>query len=169
MAQTYCVRADIVSVIGDAALLACIDDDHNMVESAAETLHVTNAIERAAVEMNIKLRQQYKLSELASNAWCKWANTLLAVYYLRTRRANPVESSVAESVVEIRELLEDISWGRRQLPEQAPSFEHIAAVSNYQPEIHKLDAPIRVDTEESTGASPGGNRKRQVAGMPGYL
>lgn len=170
MAQTYCTRADIVSIIGEAGVLACIDDDRDGVESAAETLHVTAAIERTATLMNSSLdKQYYPLSDLASNAWCKWCNAYLAVEALHARRSNPAPTSVVERCQEYRENLLDARWGRFQVPEQSPSFDHTPTVSNFQPELGKDVMPIRVDTNESTGLAPEGNRQRFVAGMPGDL
>lgn len=168
MAQTYCTRTDIESIIGAPAVLACIDDDRNQVESSDETLHVTNAIERAAVEMNSAIWNQYPtLSNLADNDWCKWCNAYLAVYNLLCRRGNPVPSFVAQAVIDFREKLSELRWGRFQIPEQLPENETIATVSNFQPELKRTSAPIRVDVDESTGASPEGGRKRNVADMPG--
>jgi hypothetical protein len=82
MAQTYCDEDDIVSIIGEPTLLVCIDDDQDGVRSDDDDDKVTACIERAAVEMNAALANQYVLSELASNDWCKWCNAYLAVYYL---------------------------------------------------------------------------------------
>lgn len=168
MPQTYCVRADLASIVGEPFLLAAIDDDNNKVESASETLHITAAIERGAVEMNAALRHQYyPLTALADNDWCKWCNANLAIYHLSSRRGNPPPPSVADAILIARERLEEIRWGRDQVPDQLPTHEHIPTVSNFQPEIKRTFSPIRVDTDESTGASPGGGRKRNVSDMPG--
>lgn len=169
MAQTYCTRADIESIVGQPGVLACIDDDRDGAEVAGETAHVTNAIERAAVEMNAALSNQYPtLSSLASNAWCKWCNAYLAAYMLYARRGNPPPHIVIEAVGDYREKLAEARWGRFQIPEQLPENETIATVSNFQPELHRRTGPISVDVEQSTGASPQGGRKRNVADMPGY-
>lgn len=172
MSQTYCVRADIESILGVAGVLACIDDDGDGTESAAETLHITNAIERAAVEMNSNLGKQYHpLTALADNDWCKWCNAYLAAEKLTARRSNPPPPSVIEAAQQYRADLLDARWGRFQVPDQAPSFDHTCTVSNFQPELGKTIAPIRVDRDESTGAEPDADsgRKRYPAGMPGNL
>lgn len=169
MATTYCDSDDIVAIIGEAAVLACIDDDNDGLESATETLHVTNAIERAAVEMNQSLRHQYVLSELTSNDWCKWCNAYLASWFLYARRTNPCPNSLQEAVQKYRDELLEMRWGRQQLPEQAPSFEHHPTVTNFRPELGKREMPIRVNTTESTGASPEGNRKRFTSYQAGDL
>lgn len=170
MAQTYCEREDIESILGVAGVLALIDDDQDGTEASAETLHATNAIERAAVDMNSALRNQYVLSELADNDWCKWCNAYLAAYYLLNRKNSAVPASVADEVVQFREKLAEARWGRFQVPEQAPSFQHTPAVSNFQPEIRKFDNPIRVYEEESTGTKPTNpNISREPAFIPGNL
>lgn len=161
--QTYCDRADINSLIGEASVLACIDDDQDGLESAAESAIVASVIERAAVEMNAAIRHQYILSDVADNAWCKWANAQLAAYMLRTRRNNPAEQSHIDAVTDIRRLLLEVRWGRDQLPDQSPSHNHIPTVSNFRPELNNPNGPIAVDAQQSTGEAPGGNRKRNVA------
>lgn len=169
MAQTYCDYDDIVSIIGAAAVLACIDDDSDGNESTVESTQVTQSIERAAVEMNSALGCQYVLSELASNDWCKWCNAYLACYYLMKRRANPLPTSIGEDISFYRQQLEEARWGRFQVPEQASSFDHTAAVSNFRPEIYKNRNPIRVVTEESTREAPEDGVKREQANVPGWL
>lgn len=168
MTTTYCVRADIESLVGIPAVLACIDDDHDGVESAGDTLNITAAIERAAVEMNGALDRQYTLADLSDNDWCKWCNANLAAMFLFARRGNPAPSSVIEAAQAYRERLAEIMYGRQQVPEQNPSFEHTPAVSNFKPEIGKYDNPIRVVREESTGAAPNTPHRRNVAGQGGY-
>jgi hypothetical protein len=138
-------------------------------ESAAETLIVTSIIERAAVEMNHALYQQYVLSELADNDWCKWCNATLTAYYLFQRRGNAPPASIIEDAQRFRESLEQIRWGRDSVPEQSPSFDHTPTVTNFRPEIHKTDNPVRVSKDESTGPEPEGNRKREYSDQPGNL
>ncbi len=169
MATTYCVRADIESILGEAAVLACIDDDQDGLESATETTFVTGAISRAAVEMNTALENQYILSELTANEWCKWCNAYIAAWHLYARRSNPPPNSIVDSVQAYRELLAEIRWGRIQVPEQNPSREHKPTVSVFKPEIWKTKQPIRVDTDESTGSAPHESIKRPVANIEGNL
>jgi hypothetical protein len=168
MAIVYCSRLDIVSIIGEAAVLACIDDDQDGVESPLESSFVDHAIERAAVEMSIYLRQQYDLLDIANNTWCKWCNAYLAAWNLFTRRGNPPPDTLVQIVDKYREELKDIKNGLMQLPEQNSSFEYIPTVSNLQPELGKLVMPVRVDVQESTGSSPAPGRMRHVAKQPGF-
>lgn len=169
MAQSYCVRADIESILGVAGVAACIDDGQEGAESVADAAEVTQAIERAAVEMNSALRNQYKLTDIADNDWCKWCNAYLAAYYLTNRKNNAVSASIADEVTRFRDQLSEARWGRFQLPEQAPSFDHTPSVSNFNPEIRKFNHPIRVIEEESTGGTPHESRMREPAYVPGNL
>lgn len=165
----YCTAANIESIIGQPALVACVDDDQDGNLSATEALHITAAINRAAVEMNSSLNNQYVLSDLSGNEWCKWCNAYIACWHLFSRRSNPVPSSIVEAVTDYRDKLSEARWGRFQVPEQAPSFEHIPTVSNMKPEIFKTVAPIRVSVDESTGVAPEGGRKRNQADLSGDL
>lgn len=168
MTQTYCEREDIEAILSEAGVLAPIDDDQDGLESASDELHIASMIERAAVEMNAAFRHQYDpLSALASNVWCKWANATLAAYYIRSRKGNQVEGSLQDAAIDIRRMINEIRWGRDSIPDQSPTHEHTATVSNFQPELIKTYAPIRVDTEESTGSSPSSAVKRNVAKLPG--
>jgi hypothetical protein len=169
MTQTYCSRADIVSLMGEAALLASIDDNMDGVISAEEEAIVTSLIEMTASEINRQVRHQYVLTEVASNVWLKWAQATMCVYRLRKRRNNPAEGSVEDDYQEINRLLNEVRWGREQLPEQLPSFDHLPSVSNFVPQIGRGTAPIRVIEEESTTTRPTSSRKRFTADEPGYF
>jgi hypothetical protein len=167
MTTTYCARNDIGSIIGEPSILACIDDDRDGVESPAEQLYIAAAINRAAVEMNQSLCRQYTISELVNNDWCKWCNAYLASWFLYARRGNPPPPSIVDSVQTYRQQLAEIMFGRFQVPEQNPSFDHTPTVSNFKPELIKSVAPIRVNEEESTGLHPVPSRKRNPSGIPG--
>lgn len=163
MATTYCTRLDVESILSAPAVLALIDDDGDGNESPGESQFVTDAIERAAVKLNGQIGRQYKLEDVTDNDWMKWANAVLAAALLSKRRNNPLPESIHADVQEINELANEIAWGRRSLPEQAPSVEHIPAVTNFRPELGHGYAPVRVSTQESTGASPEGDRKRNIS------
>jgi hypothetical protein len=165
MATTYCVKSDLESIIGEAAVRSASDDSRTAVGD--DTL-VTSAIERAAVEMNGSLRVQYPtLSALTSNDWCKWCNAYLGCLYLLARRNNKTPASVVEECNTYRAQLEDIRWGRWSIPEQLPQGDHRASVSNFTVELNKIANKVRVDEDESTGDTPGSNIKRNPANQPG--
>lgn len=163
---TYCVRADMVSIVGEAFITAATDDDQ---VGIGDDDQVTDAIERAANKMNAALGKQYIISELSGNDWCKWCNAHMAIVEL-CRRGNSPPPFVLEEVQGYKDNLSDAAWGRFQVPEQAPSADHRATVSNFRVEIGKLVMPIRVSTEESTGAAPqtGRNIMREESNQPGW-
>lgn len=160
MATVWCSRNDITDVVGEAAVLACIDDNQDGIENTSESAAVTNAIERAAVEMNNTLCCQYILSDLLNNSWCKWCNTYLAIWHLFSRRANVPPASVVDYVQTCRDQLSEIRWGRFQVPEGVSSIEHTPAVSNFNVEMNNDQGPVVVDGFRSTGAEPNVTRKR---------
>lgn len=167
MAQIYCTEDDIISIIGEAAVVACIDDDQDGTRSVDDDAKVDACIERAAVEMNQCIASQYKLSDVAANDWCKWCNAYLACYYLYKRRANPGPISIGEDIAYYRQLLGEIRYGRQQIPEQNPSHEHTPTVSNFNPELRKTFNKIRVVPEESTGSAPVDGIQRHTSDIPG--
>lgn len=166
--QSYCSRTDIENIMGPAAVLASIDDDQDQVESAADTAALTAIIDRAANEMNQMIRHQYVLADVAGNDWLVYAQATIVVYRLRTRRNNPAEGSVEEEYRSVMRLLKEVRWGREQLPDQSPSYDHLPSVSNFSPQLFRQDAPIRVSEEESTTTAPVGNRKRNTSGEAGF-
>lgn len=172
MATTYCTRLNVQSLIGEAALLAVIDDNQDGVENPEESEYITHAIERGAVEMNEAISKQYILSALTSNDWCKWCNAYLAAYFLFERRGNPVPTGVLDAVQTYKDKLSEIRWGRYQIPEALPSHNYRPAVSNYTVELGKYANPIRVYTDESIGSDPdpsvAGAVKRHKSFQPGW-
>lgn len=168
MTTTYCTRLNIASLIGEPAVLACIDDDQNGTEDGTESGYVDGAIERAAVYMNEKMTHQYDLANLTTNAWCKWCNAALAAYELFARRGNSPPGSVMESVINYKELLEQIRWGRGTIPEKHPDYDFTPAVSNPIVEMKNKEGPVAIDVEQSVGSTPASGRKRNVAGNQQY-
>lgn len=172
MATTYCNRLNIQSLIGEAALIAVIDDNQDGVENPEETDYITDAITQAAVEMNESLCRQYVLTSLTNNDWCRWCNAYLACYFLFNRRGNPVPPGIMDAVQTYRDKLSETRWGRYQVPEANPTFDNRPAVSNYVAELGKYSNPIRVFSEESTGGEPdptvAGTVKRNKAHQPGW-
>lgn len=172
MATTYCNRLNIQSLIGQSALLACIDDNVDGVENPEETQYITDCITRAAVEMNEALCKQYVLSDLNNNDWCRWCNAYIAAWFLFERRGNPVPPGIIDAVQTYKDKLAEIRWGRYQVPQANPSFDYRPAVSNFVPELGKYSNPIRVFQDESTGGEPdptqSGLVQRHKAFTPGW-
>jgi hypothetical protein len=161
--QTYCVRRDVVSILGEAGLLACIDDNANGQADPDEIVFITDAINRSASEMNHSLGKQYSpLSSLAGNEWCKWCNAYIAAFYLQSRRGNAPVGSVMESTITYRQQLEAIQWGRDSVPEASPTHNHSPAVTNFNIRPNSPDGPVVVDLDQSTGGNPGAGVKRNL-------
>jgi hypothetical protein len=154
MSTTYCTREDIESLMGKPWVKSCLDDNESGQNSTQEDGYLTTLIEQAAQEINGKIRHQYRLSDVAANPWLKTANAWLACERLGKRRGNGVPEVVAVECEEIRKQLESIRWGREQIPEQSPSFDHRPTVTNFRPELGKISTPVRVDLDETTGSQP---------------
>lgn len=166
--QTYCTRNHIIDLIGEAGLLTCIDDNANGQEEATESVFLDNAISRAATEMNAKLRHQYNpLSALANNEWCVWCNAYIAVYFLQSRRSNSPAAAIMEAVQAYRETLEDIRWGRDNVPEQAPTHNSQPSVTNFNIRFNDPDGPVLVDPDQSTGGNPVPGISRKIGNQFG--
>lgn len=167
MAQTYCTRLEIESIIGPAGVLANIDDDADGVESPDDQLHVAAAIERAAIEMNIALENQYPtLSSLSANDWCKWCNAYIAAFHLFARKGNAPTASIVDQVQTYRDQLSEARWGRFQIPQATPQSDARPAVSSMKPDLRNPSSPIAVDTDQSTGGTPTSGVKRNTYGYP---
>ncbi len=166
MATTYCVQAELEDILGEAAVRSASDDARSGV---GDDNRVTAAIERAAVEMNGAIELQYPtLASLSSNDWCKWCNAYLACLYLLARRNNKVPASVETEAATYRLQLEDIRWGRWQIPEQLPQGDHRASVSNFTVELQKVNQKVRVVEDSSTGEIPTNTSiKRNPSDTPG--
>ena len=159
MTTTYCVRADVVSILSEAGVVAAVDDDESGVEAVAETAYVTDAITRAAVRMNFMLQRRFVLSEL-DNDWCKWCNATLAAGEVWRRRSNsPLSESLVTAIKEYTDQLAMIGQGA-PIPEQAESFEHTPTVSVLKPELWRC-RPIAVQPTQSDGSAPEGNYVRR--------
>ncbi len=167
MTTTYCNRSNIEAIIGVAGVIASCDDDESGDLSIEEEAYITAAIENAAVEINTAVCRQYKLTDVTTNTWLKRANAYMAASLLFQRRGNPGPEHIMQECQRIRDYLALVGDGRRQLPEQNPSFDHLPTVSTFRPEMSKVNSPIRVVVSESTGPAPEGDRKRPIAGQPG--
>lgn len=169
MTTTWCAITDVQAILSTAGATAALDDDETGSLSAGEIVYGTNMIELAAVEMNASLERQYKLADLASNGWCKWANAVLAAMFICGRRTNPVPQTLADWSQVVRDALAQIMYGRMPVPEANPSFEDLPTVSVMTPVLGANGNPMRVDTVLSTGTAPVASRKRNVAaGSGGY-
>lgn len=165
MAQIYCIASDVEFVLSAAGVTACLDDGEDGIRSAEADGLLDRAIDTAAGKINQHVRHQYKLTDLAgmTNTWLRDTNAYLAAKVLATRRGNPCPESLVDEVKERELALVEIRWGRESIPEQRPSFEHIPTVSNFRPELWKVNTPVRVDIQESIGSAPVDGVTRKTA------
>lgn len=166
--QTYCVRSDVEAIIGPVSIEAAIDIDQDGVESAYDGSLVDLHITRAANKINAQVRHQYKLSDLVNNEYLKEVNAVYAAYSLRTLGGNTAEESLEDQYNEYKTHLIEVRYGRDQLPQTVPSFDHLPTVSSLQPELNNVNSPIVVNPQQSTGSQPVGNRRRISSARPGY-
>jgi phage gp36-like protein len=140
MTQTYCVQADIEAIWPPADLLASVDDDASGTLSATEESYITRAIERSANFINARLEMRYRLSDLATNTWCRDANAAIAAYWLATRRGVAAPAQLQQQYDAYVALLDEIAAGRMKVPEQQESFGGTPGVTNFEV---RLDQPHR--------------------------
>ena len=170
MTQTYCDTADVEDILSQAGVTAYVDDPEDGTRDAADTLHITNAIERTASRMNATLVMVYALADLADSDWCKWTNAVWAAFAIASRRREPVAANLQQELNALQEDLKQIKAGNMRIPDvTSASFDHLPSVSNYDPERWHRDTPIRVDREESTRGAPDSSIKRRLARQHGLL
>ncbi len=160
---TYCLRADVESVLSAHAVDRMVDDDMDGAVEADEEAHVTTAIARAASRNNSRVQKRYKLADLSGNDWMTFVNASIAAQTLSRRRGNGVPPSLQEEVDEYLSDLDDIRADRIDIPEQASSFDYAPAVSNFEVQRGFGLAPVRVSTQLSTGADPDSSLRRYIA------
>ena len=160
--QTYCTIADVKDILSDHGVLVAADDNENELvdSSGTESTVYDNAIERAAVKINMALANtKYTLAELASLAWMKWCNAVFAAVALRRRRGNPCPLSLLEDMKEFLETLKQIQTG------QLDSIAGVAAAMDCGPAVSNLTtepwrkAIVRRRDTISTGSRASGTRK----------
>ena len=139
MTQTYCTKADIEAIWPSAELLASVDDDATGTLSATEEGYITRAIERSANHLNSRLEMRYRVSELASNAWCRDANAAIAAYWLATRRGEAAPDHLEQQYDAYLTTLAEIVCGRMKVPGAVESFDLTPEVINFEA---RLDRPF---------------------------
>ena len=166
--QTYCTDTEVEVILSEHGVTAFLDDEQESdVRSAEEVVVMTSLIERAAeMVINFRLCHRYKISELANNAWCKWANATIAAMYVATRRNNPTPESLLRDVEDIYDALRQIENGWKKLPSQAESWDQLPAVTNYDVERIRTQTPVRVVQEESTRPREAGSPTKRRTSKP---
>ena len=152
--QTYCTRDDVEAAWTPAAVLAAVDDDHNLTLSAAEVAIITRAIERGANRMNATLAMRYPLAALVNNPWCRDCNALLAAYFLATRTGIAAPDPIQEQFDSYLVDLEEIVANRKCVPQVSSTLEQTPTVTNFRVTPALEPESIRRVSETSTGALP---------------
>lgn len=167
-AQTYCTRANVVSILSEAGVKAFLDDDESSVESSTETAFCTDAIERTAGDMNAILFGRYVPADLVGSVWCKWHNARRAAAAVCTRRLNPLPATLADELQRELDLLDRIASGdpSARVPDVIGSLNHLPTVSNFDVQRGRVRQPVRVAIQESTGPAPLGERMRPITVDP---
>ena len=158
----YCTIADVKDLLSDHGVLVAADDNENdLVDSSGtESTVYDNAIQRAAVKLNIALSNtKYTLAELSTIDWMKWCNAVMAAVTLRRRRGNPCPLSLLEEEKEYLETLKMIQTG------QLDNIAGVAAAMDCGPAVSNLTTepwrkmPVRRRDTISTGKRADGTRK----------
>lgn len=159
--SSYCTTADVQSILSEHGVTAYTDDD---LDGTTDGTLIADAIERTAtLKIDFIVGQRYKLTDLASNTWVKWANATLAAADLSTRRNMPMSESLAVKRQEVIEQLTMVATGQARIPGEPERMDHLPSVTNYDVERWRRRHPVRVVGEESTADSPGGDIRRWLA------
>lgn len=151
-AITYCVRADVESIMSAVFVERRTDDDEDGFLSEIEISYITDAIERAATVMNATLEMRYSLASLAGNDWCKWCNATIAAVSVAGRRGNNIPASLAAEYDGYRDSLKLIKNNKLKVPQVGERFGPSPMVSNMKIELGRTSgSPVRVDLARSTG------------------
>ena len=138
MTTIYCTAADLEAIWDPAALLASVDDDADNTLDALEQTYLDRAIERAAGRMNAYLETRFTVSSLAGNAWCRDANSAIAVYLLAIRRGEPAPAVLQEQYDAYFHDLHEIAAGRLNIP--GVSSTTAIGVTNFQFDVRQSRA-----------------------------
>jgi phage gp36-like protein len=156
LAYTYTTEEDIEAILGVRGKQAALDDDATGYASADAPYWLNKAIQWASQRVNFYLNGRYEASRLAAS-WIvnDWA-TVLACYYLRSRRGNPVPSSLQDLYKATIDDLKQVQSGKVTLPDVATRAGAWPAWSNVRVDHSYPLRKVRVErgTSESRGGRP---------------
>ena len=147
--QIYCTKSDIEAIWPPANVLASVDDDTNGSLSATESGYIDRAIERAANFINARLEMRYRLSDLASSAWCRDANAAIAAYWLSTRRGEAAPAQLQQQYDAYLTALTEIAAGRLKVPQQIDSIDTSPGLTNFEIDLSQPKRKAQVVDETS--------------------
>lgn len=149
---TYCTEQDIQHLLSVDGEFLSEDDNGDGVLDAFEQAHVPMAINYATSRCNLYLQPLYDPSDLATNWLVNYYATILAAAWLRSRRGNPVPTSLAEMVKETITDLKDIKQLNLQLPDSAlrhvawPAWSNVRVDPRYRVKQIRVERPISEPT-----------------------
>lgn len=145
LTETYTTQADIQALMSSVGELNVTDDDNDGSQSAAELAFTTKAISWATDRVNFYLQPFHKASEL-TKSWVvnEWA-TILACYWLASRRGNPTPSSFDALYKDTIKDLETCASGRMHVPNIAHRDSMWPAWSNVRVNPYYALRKVRVE------------------------
>lgn len=144
MDLAYTTAGDIGSLAGTLAVALRTDD-------GVEADLVAEAIDSASADVDFYTQGRYAAADLAANRWAKHAATAFALEFLCVRRLNDVPGPLAEVCERYRKMLQLVLEGKANVPGAARS-RRPGTVTNYVPDLRRLNNQMRRDPNRSTGA-----------------
>lgn len=145
-ANTYCAIADVQDILSAEGVQLSVDDAPPNVYG--------DAIARACNRVDFFLFRRYEPSELAKSDLVKDWSAVLAAYYLRTRRGNPIPPGLAALLGDALEDMKQVQKGQNEIP-------GIVMRRSYVPAMSKMRATLRpyprAVVEKSQGTRAGGD------------
>lgn len=145
----YCTQNDVEFVWSDYGVALRIDDR----DASQSTARMTQALEKATVDVNSYLFEAYPVESLQNNAWVKWATAYFCAVDLARRRGNGVPEEMAAEYERYKETLAGIKGGNAALVSDtglaAPRFDTLPMFSNLRVDS-RFAQKVRRDTRSST-------------------
>ncbi|MGE3410129.1 MAG: phage protein Gp36 family protein [Pirellulales bacterium] len=154
----YCTVDDLEAIwsVEGVSFRADDDDEHS------STAMVNAAIEKATVDVNSYLFQQYTVAVLTQSAWVKWCTAIFACVELARRRGNAPPDSMLAEYNRYFEMLKLIASGGAGLPGDtglaAPEHDNTPCVTNFRVDS-RYRANVRRVTQTSTRTQQSPNRR----------
>lgn len=170
----YCSLSDVQFVLSSFGVEARANDADEPItfdtdEVAASAATVASAIEKATVDMNLYLFQNYTLAACRDATWCKWCDAIFAAVELCRRRGNTIPQALLDEYNRYLEALKQIASGALALPSdsglEAPQFDMAAVVTNFTVDS-RYPAKIRRVRATSTTSPQAPTRKGYDANLP---
>lgn len=158
-AYTYVSEEDIEALLSVHGKTASLDDLGVGAPTGDNDAHLNKAIQWATARVNFYLGNQYAARYLAES-WIvnDWA-TILACYWLRTRRGNPAPSAIMDMYKGAVEDMSRVQSGEVNLPDTPTRSAAWPAWSNVR--VDQLYPVRKVRVERGLSESRGGRPSYQ--------